>query len=50
MDLFLFAIGYLGLTAFFIGILLFGESPVFRNTPIASLHWFVTQGIFDGLG
>ncbi|KAG2501050.1 hypothetical protein HYH03_000869 [Edaphochlamys debaryana] len=48
MDLFLFAIGYAMLTGFFIFILLFGESPVFRGTPIASAHWFLTQGLCNG--
>ncbi|GLC57570.1 hypothetical protein PLESTB_001241500 [Pleodorina starrii] len=48
MDLFVFAIGYFSATAFFIFILLFGESPVFRRTPVAALHWFVTVGICNG--
>ncbi len=48
MDLFIFSIGYLAATAFFIFLLLFGESPVFKDTPVAALHWFVTTGICNG--
>ncbi|GIL72191.1 hypothetical protein Vretimale_331 [Volvox reticuliferus] len=49
MDIFVFTIAYLSATAFFIFILLFGESPVFNGTPVAWLHWLVTIGICNVL-
>ncbi|GLI64167.1 hypothetical protein VaNZ11_007354 [Volvox africanus] len=49
MDIFFFTIAYLSATAFFIFILLFGESPVFNGTPVAWLHWLVTTGICNML-
>ncbi|GIL45486.1 hypothetical protein Vafri_2721 [Volvox africanus] len=49
MDIFVFTIAYLSATAFFIFILLFGESPVFNGTPVAWLHWLVTTGICNVL-
>ncbi|GFR42447.1 hypothetical protein Agub_g3354, partial [Astrephomene gubernaculifera] len=52
MELFTLALTYFAATAFFIFILLFGESPFFKNTPVATLHWLVTSGLcnsFDWL-
>jgi hypothetical protein len=49
MDLASFVLVYFVATALFIALLLFGESPVFVNTPIAKLHYLVTTGWVDGI-
>ncbi|EFJ49363.1 hypothetical protein VOLCADRAFT_89714 [Volvox carteri f. nagariensis] len=49
MDLFTLTLIYLSATAFSIFILLFGESPIFKRTPIATLHWSLTTGLCDGM-
>ena len=48
MEFLTFTIFYLGITAALVFIMLFGESPLFTDTPIASLHWLITQGVCSG--
>jgi hypothetical protein len=48
MEFITFTALYLGLTAALVFIMLFGESPLFTDTPIASLHWLITQGVCSG--
>jgi hypothetical protein len=47
MDLLLFVWIYLGGTALFVTILLFGENPMFRRTPIHWAHYFLTVYIWE---
>ena len=49
MDLVVFIVGYLSVTAFMLFILLFGESPMFIGTPVPRVHWFFTQGVCEGI-
>ena len=48
MDLITFTAVYLGVTAALVFVMLFGEMPVFTDTPVARLHWALTQGICEG--
>jgi palmitoyltransferase len=48
MDLISFIYLYFGVTVLFIFVLLFGENLIFQGTPVAWLHWLLTQGIWDG--
>lgn len=49
MDFVTFVLIYFGATACLIGLLLFGEAPMFAGTPIAKLHWLVTRGWMEAL-
>lgn len=49
MEFMTVAIAYLALTAVLIGVLLFGESPLFRGTPVSWCHWAITEGVWVGL-
>ena len=48
MDLFLLLFIYVMLVAASIFLLLFGEAPMFTNTPIAQLHWLLFYGVCEG--
>jgi hypothetical protein len=49
MDLVTLACVYLGVASCFIGVLLFGELPMFRGTPLAAAHRLLTQGVWEGV-
>jgi len=49
MDFATFVLVYFGATVLFIGLLLFGEAPVFAGTPVEKLHYVVTTGWIDAL-
>lgn len=44
MDLFMFAICYVSFIVALLVVLLFGENPMLMGTPVAWLHWLLTQG------
>lgn len=49
MDLLVGALIYFSLIAIVATALLLGELPRFRGTPLASLHWLLTQGLCRGV-
>lgn len=49
MDFVTFVGIYLGGAALLLLILLFGESPMFFNTPLPKVHWLLTSGLIEGL-
>jgi hypothetical protein len=44
MEFTTFVYAYFGVTAILVFILLFGEAPQLRKTPLPHLHWAVTVG------
>ncbi len=48
-DLLVLTCCYLGFAVVLIGLLLFGENPALRGTPVAWAHWALTEGVWVGL-
>ena len=48
IDFITLTAAYLGFTAALVAIMLFGEHPIFADTPVARLHWLITQGVCQG--
>lgn len=48
LDFGSFVLVYLACTVLVVFVLLFGENLVFEGTPVAWLHWLITQGVWDG--
>jgi hypothetical protein len=49
MELATFIPLYFGTGALVIGVLLFGEAPLFERTPISAAHWALTRGWVDAV-
>lgn len=45
MDIIQLGFIYVGILGFYVCVLVLGETPMFRNTPIGWVHWALTEGL-----
>ena len=49
MEFFPLLFSYLAVFALVLFLLLFGESEMFEGTPVAAVHWCVSDGVCSGM-